>query len=227
MVLWLDIFLAHLVELRDLDPVRLLQTLQNFHGLVCLALRAQFRSLLDFSSDFLVVFHKLNQHCFLRDLLATRIVFLEDDASARHLLAHKSGHLLLVELLLHLNRTHREALAHMLVVRIVAHELSIHHPRLHWVHELTVHRWGGAHLHLGLALRHLLALHLRHLPVLLEHIVRVHHRLHRHAHHRSAHLRSHLARAFLLKVALVHTGLNIYWRLRSDVTVSMRKRASV
>ena len=61
-VLRLDIFLAHLVKLREFDPVDLLQPLQNFEAFVSLAFLAHFRSLLDLSRDFLVVFQELNQN---------------------------------------------------------------------------------------------------------------------------------------------------------------------
>lgn len=134
------------------------------------------------------------------------------------LLSHKpTWNWRLVELLLHVD--HWKTLSHYRYLSggIIDHELRVHHARLH-DEERSIHELLGIHwLHMlrVLALSELLLwLHLRHLPVLLEHHIRVPDSRHLawHADKLAGHLGGHLARRsalldlleLLLTVHLVH-----------------------
>lgn len=151
-----------------------------------------------------------------------------------------AGHLSLIELLLHVDGAHWVALRGqylLLASGIVAHELVVHHARLH-VEELAVDvRRAADWLHMlwGLALGVLgRTLELGHLPVVLEHVVGIDDRVHLtwHADDRTGHLRSHLPalRTSLRHLALgksIHVRWHVHHWMRTDIVVSMCKRASV
>lgn len=241
----IDILRLHLFGLKFLkgDLVDLLQRSEDVHGVLVLASLSELRSSCHLSDHILVVIQNCDKKGFHGQLWSRGGVLLlveNDPELQRVLLANVAGHLGLIELLLHVDRAHGIALRSqylLLTGGVVAHELVVHYAGLH-VEELTVEVRRAAnwlHMRRGLALRVLGgALELGHLPVVLEHVVRVDDRVHLtwHANDRAGHLRSHLTAlgSSLRHLALrksIHMRWHVHHRLRTDFVVAVSKRAPV
>ena len=116
----------------QLNLIDFLQRAQDVHSILILAGLSDLACRIHFPYDILVVVKDRHKKSLI--WRAWRFLLQQDLDLHRVLLAHEARHLLRVELLLHINWAHREALRgdHLVLARrVIAHKLVVHHTGLH------------------------------------------------------------------------------------------------